>query len=176
MAKDKQRSPVAERPRGGPARRVADLVPGVGQAAFRRFGFIQASIVSRWTEIAGDKYAEVSAPESIRFPQGKKSDGTLTLIVERAFGPMMQHVEPVIIERVNRFFGYAAVARITLKQGSITRLRAKPKTPELRAVPAEIGDSLREIADPELRAVLSSLAQGVANSAPVGIPVLGKIR
>ena len=176
MAKDKQRSPVAERPRGGPARRVADLVPGVGQAAFRRFGFIQASIVSRWTESAGDKYAGVSAPESVRFPQGKKSDGTLTLIVERAFGPMMQHVEPVIIERVNRFFGYAAVARITLKQGSIAPLRAKPKTPELRAVPAEIGDSLREIADPELRAVLSSLAQGVANSAPVGIPVLGKIR
>jgi hypothetical protein len=46
----------------------------------------------------------------------------------------------------------------------------------LRAVPAEIGDSLREIADPELRAVLSSLAQGVANGAPAGIPVLGKVR
>lgn len=176
MAKDKQRSPVAERPRGGPARRVAELVPGVGQAAFRRFGFIQSSIVSRWTEIAGAKYADVSVPESIRFPQGKKSDGTLTLLVERAFGPMMQHVEPVIIERVNRFFGYAAVARITLKQGSLLRNAAKPKRPELRPVPAELGDSLREIADPELRAVLSSLAQGVANSPPVGIPVLGKVK
>ena len=176
MAKDKQPSGLGERPRGGRAKSVAELIPGVGQAAFKRFGFIQSSIVSRWAEIAGEKYAGVSTPESIRFPQGKKTDGTLTLVVERAFGPMMQHVEPVIIERVNRFFGYAAVARITLKQGSITRLRAKPKTPELRAVPAEIGDSLREIADPELRAVLSSLAQGVANSAPVGIPVLGKIR
>ncbi|RJT24703.1 DUF721 domain-containing protein [Chakrabartia godavariana] len=176
MAKDKQRSPVAERPRGGPARRVAELVPGVGQAAFRRFGFIQSSIVSRWTEIAGAKYADVSVPESIRFPQGKKSDGTLTLLVERAFGPMMQHVEPVIIERVNRFFGYAAVARITLKQGSLMRNAARPKRPELRPVPAELGDSLREIADPELRAVLSSLAQGVANSPPVGIPVLGKVK
>ncbi|MFM5914357.1 MAG: DUF721 domain-containing protein [Chakrabartia godavariana] len=176
MAKDKQRSPVAERPRGGPARRVAELVPGVGQAAFRRFGFIQSSIVSRWTEIAGAKYADVSVPESIRFPQGKKSDGTLTLLVERAFGPMMQHVEPVIIERVNRFFGYAAVARITLKQGSLLRNAARPKRPELRPVPAELGDSLREIADPELRAVLSSLAQGVANSPPVGIPVLGKVK
>lgn len=176
MAKDKQRSPVAERPRGGPARRVAELVPNVGQAAFRRFGFIQSSIVSRWKEIAGEKYAEVSLPESIRFPMGKKSDGTLTLLVERAFGPMMQHVEPVIIERVNRFFGYAAVSRVTLKQGNVARLNAKPKRPELRPVPAEIGDSLREIADPELRAVLSSLAQGVANSPPVGIPVLGKIK
>ena len=100
----------------------------------------------------------------------------LGAVVTPAHAPLIQHVIPEIIERVNRFFGYAAVARITLKQGSIAPLRAKPKTPELRAVPAEIGDSLREIADPELRAVLSSLAQGVANSAPVGIPVLGKIR
>ncbi len=175
MAKDKQRSPVMERPRGGPAKSVAELVPGVGQAAFKRFGFIQSSIVSRWREIVGEKYADVSAPESIRFPQGKKSNGTLTLVIERAFGPMMQHVEPIIIERVNRFFGYEAVTRVTLRQGEVARAKPKAPKPELRPVPAEIGDSLREIADPELRAVLTSLAQGVA-SAPDGLPVLGKVR
>jgi hypothetical protein len=175
MAKDKQRSPGMERPRGGPAKTVAELVPGVGQAAFKRFGFIQSSIVSRWREIVGEKYADVSAPESIRFPQGKKSNGTLTLVIERAFGPMMQHVEPVIIERVNRFFGYEAVARVALRQGEVARAKPKTTRPELRPVPAEIGDSLREIADPELRAVLTSLAQGVA-SAPDGLPVLGKVR
>lgn len=175
MAKDKQPSRPTERPRGGPAKSVAELVPGVGQAAFKRFGFIQSSVVSRWREIVGEKYADVSAPESIRFPQGKKSDGTLTLVVERAFGPMMQHVQPVIMERVNRFFGYPAVARITLKTGDVRRAAPRPARPDLRPVPAELGDSLREIADPELRAVLTSLAQGVAN-APSGLPILGKVR
>ncbi|MFM7028897.1 MAG: DUF721 domain-containing protein [Chakrabartia sp.] len=175
MAKDKQPSRLAERPRGGPAKTVAELVPGVGQAAFKRFGFIQSSVVSRWREIVGAKYADVCAPESIRFPQGKKADGTLTLIIERAFGPMMQHVQPVIIERVNRFFGYTAVARIVMKTGSVRRAAPEAPKPDLRPVPAELGDSLREIADPELRAVLTSLAQGVAN-APAGLPVLGKVR
>lgn len=175
MAKDKQPSRGIERPRGGPAKSVAELVPGVGQAAFKRFGFIQSSVVSGWREIVGAKYADVSAPESIRFPQGKKSDGTLTLVIERAFGPMMQHVQPVIIERVNRFFGYPAVARIVMKTGDLGRTKPAPPKPELRPVPAELGDSLREIADPELRAVLTSLAQGVA-SAPGGMPVLGKVR
>jgi hypothetical protein len=174
MAKDKQPS-RPERPRGGPAKTVAELVPGVGQAAFKRFGFIQSSIVSRWFEIVGEKYAHVSAPESIRFPQGKKSDGTLTLVVERAFGPMIQHVQPTIIERVNRFFGYQAVSRIALKTGDVARAKPAAPKPALRPVPAELGDSLREIADPELRAVLTSLAQGVA-SAPDGMPVLGKVR
>ena len=41
MAKDKQPSGLGERPRGGRAKSVAELIPGVGQAAFKRFGFIQ---------------------------------------------------------------------------------------------------------------------------------------
>jgi hypothetical protein len=88
---------------------------------------------------------------------------------------MMQHVQPVIMERVNRFFGYNAVSRITLRAGDVTRAAPAIAKPNLRPVPAELGDSLREIADPELRAVLTSLAQGVA-SAPDGLPVLGKVR
>src|SRR5262245_19758032 len=94
------------------ARAVSEMVPEVGRAAFRRFGFIQSSVVSRWPEIVGERYAGVSAPESIRFPAGKRSDGVLTLVVEGAHAPMMQHVAPEIVERVNRFFGYQAVARI----------------------------------------------------------------
>jgi hypothetical protein len=76
---------------------------------------------------------------------------------------------------VNRFFGYNAVSRITLRAGDVTRAKPVIAKPNLRPVPAELGDSLREIADPELRAVLTSLAQGVA-SAPDGLPVLGKVR
>ena len=93
------------RPRGGEARAVSDLMPEIGRAAFRRFGFVQSSVVSRWSEIVGNRYAAVSEPESIRFPIGKKTDGTLELIVEGAHAPMMQHVFPEIIERINRFFG-----------------------------------------------------------------------
>jgi hypothetical protein len=51
--------------------------------------------------------------------------------------------------------------------------------PSLRAIPAELGDSLRSIADPELRACLESLARGVAaseeESNQVAIPVVGRI-
>ena len=66
-----------ERPRGGDARPVADLVPQIGRAAFRRFGFVQSSVVSRWPEIVGEAHARVCVPEAIRFPPGEKSDGTV---------------------------------------------------------------------------------------------------
>ena len=162
-------------------RSVSDLLPEVGGAAFRRFGFVQSSIVSRWRDIVGDRYAAVSGPESIRFPPGKKSGGVLTLVVEGAHAPMMQHVAPTIIERVNRFFGYPAVERVSFRQGIVQaeKARARRAPPSLRPIPAELGDSLREVADPELRACLESLARGLASGegTPVvtAIPVVGRI-
>jgi hypothetical protein len=152
-----------ERPRGGPARQVADLVPQIGRAAFRRFGFVQASVVTRWPEIVGDRHAQVCSPESIRFPPGEKSDGIMQLVVLPAHAPLIQHVIPEIIERVNRFFGYRAVAKVKLRQGAVNRPRDEGRTapPSLKPIPMELGESLRDIGDPELRTVLESLARSV---------------
>jgi hypothetical protein len=165
--------PAPERPRGGPARAVADLLPQVGGAAFKRYGFVQAGIVTRWAEIVGPKYADVSTPESIRFPPGKKAEGVLTVTVKGAHAAMMQHIAPEIVERVNRFFGYAAVARLTLKQGKVAARPTRVAPPSLRpiATSARIGEGLRVINDPELRAVLGALAAGVA--ATHGPPIVG---
>lgn len=162
------------------ARAMADLIPEAGGAAFRRFGFVQSSIVSRWREIVGPRYAAVAAPESIRFPPGKKSKGVLNLVVEGAHAPMMQHVAPAIVERVNHFFGYPAVERIAIRQGVVEAAKATRRAPpSLRPIPVELGDSLREVADPELRACLESLARGLAagDGAPsvTTIPLVGRI-
>lgn len=161
------------RPRGGGARAVADMVPDIGRAAFRRFGFVQSSVVSRWAEIVGERYARVSIPESIRFPQGRRADGVLTLAVEGSHGTMLQHVAPTIIERVNRFFGYSAVARIAIKPGACAAPqppRGRVAPPSLRPVPVELGESLRTVGDPELLACLESLAGALA--ATSGPPVV----
>jgi len=172
MTERKSRAkPPKDEPRRRGQRAVGDLLPDVGGAAFKRFGFVQSAIVSRWGEIVGARYAEVSAPESIRFPHGKKSDGTLTLGVTGAHAPMMQHVAPAIMERVNQFFGYAAVSRIVIRQAVMAAPRLRAPPPSLRPVPTDLGDSLRNIADPELHAVLSALAGAVAASD--GPPIVG---
>jgi len=151
-------------PRENRSRAVAELLPAIGGAAFRRFGFVQSSIVSRWPEIVGAKLAGASIPESIRFPVGKKQDGVLTLTVRGAHAPMMQHIAPEIIERVNRFFGYAAIVKVAIRQGEVAAPVPRKAPPSLRPVPVDLGMSLKGIADPELRAVLESLAAGVAST------------
>lgn len=152
-----------ERPRGGAAKAISDLMPQIGRPAFRRFGFVQSSIISRWPEIVGDTHSRVCTPEMIRFPMGEKSEGILELVVKPAHAPLIQQVLPEIIERVNRFFGYRAVARIKLRQGAVKPPEAKrvKAPPSLRPIPMELGDSLRDVGDPELRAVLESLARGI---------------
>ena len=169
----KPRKAAAQPPErvGGP-RAIADLMPRIGGAAFRRFGFVQSSVVTRWAEIVGERTAAVSEPESIRFPAGKKSGGTLALTVMSGHAPIIQHVLPDIIERVNRFFGYEAIAKIAIRQGEVSRREParRPPPANLKPVPTDLGDSLRDIGDPELRAVLESMAQGLANP-----PKLGKI-
>ena len=169
------RPPAEEKPRGRGARSVAEMLPDIGGAAFRRFGFVQSSVVSRWAEIVGARFADVTAPEMIRFPAGKRRDGNLVLAVESAFGPMIQHVVPVIVERVNRFFGYPAVARVTIRAGTLPKAEPRRLAPPLQPVSKEIGDSLREIADPELRDCLAALAAAVAASEARSIPIQGKI-
>jgi hypothetical protein len=80
----------------------------------------------------------------------------------------------MIVERVNRFFGYAAVNRIVFKQGKPPAAPPKPARPLLRAVPKELGEGLREIADPELRACLESLAARIeASSGPPSLLIEG---
>jgi len=172
MAKGK----ITEEPqRSCRARSAGDLVGEVGGQSFRKFGFVQSAIVSRWSEIVGERYAKVSSPESIRFPAGRKSSGALTLLVEGAHAPLVQHLAPMIIERVNRFFGHAAIDRIIFKQGRSPRAAQRPARPQLAPVPAELGEGLREIADPGLRACLESLAaQIAATSGPPSLPKEGE--
>lgn len=162
MAKSKGDSPTNERQ--GRVRSAGDLAVDIAGTSFKKFGFIQSAVVSRWGEIVGERYAKVSTPESIRFPTGKKSGGTLTLTVEGAHAPLMQHLAPMVMERVNRFFGYEAVTKIAFRQGRIVVTRRAVQRPQPASVPTEIGENLREIADPELRAVLESLASKLSGS------------
>jgi len=153
-----------ERPRGGEARAISDLVPEIGRTAFRKFGFIQSSVVSRWREIVGDRLADVTQPAMIRFPAGQKAGGTLHLTISGAHAPMLQHVGPDIIAAVNRFFGYAAIAQIRMTHGHVTPAAPVQPPAMLKPIPAELGDSLRDIGDPELRTVLERMAAGLASA------------
>ncbi len=102
-------------------REVGALLPDVAGTAFRRFGFSQAMLVSRWGDIVGPGYARLSTPESIRFPRRRSGGGTLTVRAEGAVAVQLQHIAPQLVERVNRLLGAKTVERLKLVQGEVRR-------------------------------------------------------
>jgi len=140
-------------------------------------------VVSGWS-VATDSVAPGIDYRMINRSDGKMAGGVLTLLVEGAHAPLIQHLTPMILERVNRFFGYAAVNRIVFKQGKPPAPEPKQARPQLRPVPKELGEGLREIADPGLRACLESLAARIAASSgppsldegSVAIPVIKGVK
>jgi hypothetical protein len=157
----KKPAPPAER--SGRTRSVAELVPDIGGQAFKRFGFTQSAVLARWEEIVGPQYARHSRPESLSFARGAKDNGTLKIAVSGALAPMLRHVEPQVIERVNRVLGYAAVAKIMLRQADFD-LAVAPAPPPPAELAPETRSTLRDVADPELRASLESLARALSAS------------
>jgi len=125
--------------------------------AFRRFGFVHSELPARWGEIVGPVYARWSVPQSLRFPRGAKTGGTLSILVAGPFSTQLQHAAPQIIERVNRIFGHAAVARLRLVQGAVPQSRNPDPPRKTRKTSPET--SFPAIADPDLRRALEALAR-----------------
>lgn len=131
--------------------------------AFRRFGFSRSALLGQWREVVGPVYCRWSVPESIRFPRGRKDDGTLTIRVEGPFAVQLQHVSTQIIERVNRILGHQAVSRLKLVQGEVPK--PPVSSPVAAGLPAIPVGTLEGVKDEGLRKALEELAQQLAAGA-----------
>ncbi len=85
--------------------------------AVRAKGFAEAEIVTRWARIVGADLARATVPLKLQFPRGQRQGATLFIRTESAFAPLLQQRANHVIERVNRYLGYAAVERVEVKQG-----------------------------------------------------------
>ena len=154
-----------EKRRGG-LRAIGAEIPRVAGTALGKRGFGEAQLVTQWEAVIGAEFAMKLSPERIVFSRGERRNGTLRLRTSSAFAVEAQHLEPVLIERINAFFGYGAIARLVFVQGP--PLDAPPPAPVLRKLSAEethaIEVRVAGVADPELRAALQRLGTAVAGS------------
>ena len=145
-------------------RPAASLIGKLVSPAFRRQGFAEADIITKWPLIVGPLLADHSLPERLR---SSADGGTLTVTVEGAYGLELQHLQSVIIDRINGYFGYRAVNRLNLKQAplaSIKTARRKPREPDAATL-AAAAQEIDPETDGDLAQALKELGGHVLNDA-----------
>lgn len=144
-------------------RHLAKAADAITRPAFGRRGFALGALLTHWPQIAGERLADQCLPEKLHFAQGRGDNGTLWIRVEGAAALELQHMQTVLISRINDQCGFRAVAALRIIQGPIAARPAAAAAPRpLR--PAEKRAVLQEVAqidDPELRAALERLGSGI---------------
>jgi hypothetical protein len=146
-------------------RPLSDFLGATLNDTLKSQGFASSEILARWSEIAGPEIAAHSEPMKITWPrrgdEGTAEPATLVLRVEGPAALEIQHLSAVILERVNRFFGWQAIGRIALRQAPLRRRskRAAPAPPDPETA-ARIAGTL-PIGDEDLRQALGRLGAAI---------------
>jgi hypothetical protein len=148
---------VQER-RGG-LRAIAAEIPRIAATALGKRGFGEAQLVTQWEAVMGPELAAKLAPDRLNFARGERAGGTLRLRVASAFATEAQHLEPVLIERINSFFGYGAVAPIQADCQA-----APPPRPLSDAERADLAQRVATVPEGDLRDALARLGASVIGS------------
>jgi hypothetical protein len=151
---------------------VGSFLPGLTRHAFEKFGFSTASLVTDWPAIVGPELAAYTAPERLKWPRGERpedgaraaekgrSGATLVLRVDGARALDVQYKARQVIERINAYFGYAAIAELRILQAPV-EARLPPVRAAARAAVEALTHEVAHIADPGLRGALARLGAGV---------------
>lgn len=156
------------RPRPRP---LADLIEPTLGAALAAQGFSGHDIVASWPDIVGERLGAASRPLKVEWPRrrpgesGRSEPATLIVRVEGAFAIELQHMAPLVVERINAVYGWRCIGRLVLKQGPVGREARRARTPP----PPPSAEDCRRVAaatasvdDDALRGALSRLGHAVA--------------
>ncbi len=163
--------PIFSRPgKGVFAKAVGAFVPKVTAAVFQKFGFHSAEIMSSWKTIVGAELARMTRPESIKWPRGNKgatgadddesrsAGATLMIATDPAFALEVSYRHREIIDRINRYFGYRAIAQIKVHQ--VPRLESHAAAPA--GTPGVAPQEHNAVAPGNPTAALEALGRSVA--------------
>lgn len=137
------------------------------RASFERYGFAFADLLRLWPEIAGPDVSEICEPVRIRWPgkaSADKQNGVLH--VKCAFGGALDlhHRAPQLIDRINGFYGYQAVASLKIVQGALSPEKPPQQRPSIELDEEQLS-VIGTIDNPDLKNALTRLAIGIKRDA-----------
>lgn len=146
---------------------ISALVGRVINPVAQKRGFAAADLIAAWADVVGAELAECSRPEKIVWPRGDANSdkpAVLTLKVDGPRAVLVQHQLGQIVERVNAYFGYAAVGHIRIVQAPLGRTKIPAPAKEEPLAPEDevrLKAATSGVEDQSLRDALDRLGRGV---------------
>ncbi|TDW36544.1 hypothetical protein EV128_10112 [Rhizobium azibense] len=127
-------------------KQISELANGLIDPVLAKRAGINTALLSSWDEIAGEDFADCTRPEKIAWSRGYEVDtykpGVLTIACEGARALFLTHAQGELIQRINSFFGFAAVHQIRIVQKPVSQAVKRSRTP-----PPLKGEAARKLED-----------------------------
>ena len=95
-------------------RPFSSSIPKTLKKYLRKGGYNYSSIIDNWAKMVRKEISDSCYPISVKMGKDMK-DGTLILNVIHGKELQIEYEKKEIIEKINSFFGYNCIARVTLK-------------------------------------------------------------
>ena len=133
---------------------LSAIMGRITRPALGKRGFVGADILAHWPAIVGPELAAFACPLQVKYPRGRNASGTLMLrVASGAAATLLQFKAPIIIARVNQFFGYGAVSQVQVSQGPLPPL------------PVAAAPSPAPEPGPEVTALVAAVPSGAVRAA-----------
>ena len=150
--------------RGYQGRSIGSVLNRIIAPTMRRRGFREVDILAHWPMIVGPQVAALSCPERISRRGGDSA--VLTVRVEGAMALEVQHMSPLILERINQHYGANAITRLHIIQGPLplAPMQKQNRTPDVAEL-AEAEKQLGHLPEGRLKVALARLGARIARKA-----------
>jgi hypothetical protein len=153
-------------PRKG-EKQISELTNGIIDPVLARRAGINSALLGSWDEIAGEDFADCTRPEKITWARGGDDGsfrpGVLTIACEGARALFLTHAQGELIQRINSFFGFAAVQQIRIVQKPVyQQVKRSRAPPPLKGEAArKLEGMMQGIEDDKLRQAIARLGTAV---------------
>ncbi|MCY4541842.1 MAG: DUF721 domain-containing protein [Rhodobacteraceae bacterium] len=147
----------------GGFRSVSALTSDRLQRIAEQKGITLTRLLTAWPEVIGSDIGEISRPVKVSWPRNPLEGGTLVLRIPGSCAQELSMKREVIIERVNKAYGYNAIGRVRFEHTTFADLAAdsddhKPMCVEVKdGARDESWMAVQNVEDKELREALFEL-------------------
>lgn len=164
--------PTDSEKRANRPRTLADIVPGMSKDIFGKKNMLFGKMLAEWPNIAGADIAAQTVPMDLRYQRAKEgtkgaAQAILHLAVRSAYALELSYQKTLLIERLNMFFGYAAIKDIKIIQNSEIMNNKKATKVQTRPLPLQeaqkIDAQVAAIKENDLQIALKNLGKAIAS-------------